>query len=97
MALFVEDYLRNYIELRNGSPSHDTLRRVMGNIPKLKLCRRITRNIENIRDFLKSFGIVFGYNRYKRSKVSGSLQLFMPSSGLTVSIALARTSSVANA
>ena len=35
MALFAEDYqdyLRNYIELRNGPPSHDTLRRVMGMI-----------------------------------------------------------------
>lgn len=33
MALFADDYqdyLRNYIELRNGPPSHDTLRRVMG-------------------------------------------------------------------
>ena len=33
MALFAEsyqDYLRKYIELRNGPPSHDTLRRVMG-------------------------------------------------------------------
>lgn len=35
MALFAEDYqdyLRNYIELKNGPPSHDTLRRVMGMI-----------------------------------------------------------------
>ncbi|MEY8238414.1 ISAs1 family transposase [Lachnospiraceae bacterium 66-29] len=35
MALFAEsyqDYLRKYIELRNGLPSHDTLRRVMGMI-----------------------------------------------------------------
>ena len=33
MALFAENfqnYLRNYIELKNGPPSHDTLRRVMG-------------------------------------------------------------------
>lgn len=33
MALFAEDYqdyLRKYIELKNGPPSHDTLRRVMG-------------------------------------------------------------------
>lgn len=33
MALFAEsyqDYLRKYIELRNGPPLHDTLRRVMG-------------------------------------------------------------------
>ena len=33
MALFADDYqdyLRKYIELRNGPPSHDTLRRVMG-------------------------------------------------------------------
>lgn len=33
MALFAEnyqDYLRKYIELKNGSPSHDTIRRVMG-------------------------------------------------------------------
>lgn len=32
MALFAEsyqDYLRKYIELRNGPPSHDTLRRVI--------------------------------------------------------------------
>ncbi len=35
MALFAEnnqDYLRKYIELRNGIPSHDTIRRVMGMI-----------------------------------------------------------------
>lgn len=35
MALFAEDYqdyLRKYIELKNGPPSHDTLRRVMGMI-----------------------------------------------------------------
>lgn len=33
MALFADnyqDYLRKYVELRNGLPSHDTLRRVMG-------------------------------------------------------------------
>ena len=33
MALFADDYqdyLRKYIELKNGPPSHDTLRRVMG-------------------------------------------------------------------
>ena len=33
MALFAEsyqDYLRKYIELKNGIPSHDTIRRVMG-------------------------------------------------------------------
>ena len=33
MALFADayqDYLRTYIELKNGPPSHDTLRRVMG-------------------------------------------------------------------
>ena len=32
MALFAEsyqDYLRKYIELKNGIPSHDTIRRVM--------------------------------------------------------------------
>lgn len=35
MALFAEnyqDYLRKYIELKNGMPSHDTIRRVMGMI-----------------------------------------------------------------
>ena len=35
MALFVEsyqDYLRKYIELKNGIPSHGTIRRVMGMI-----------------------------------------------------------------
>ena len=35
MALFAEnyqDYLRKYIELKNGVPSHDTIRRVMGMI-----------------------------------------------------------------
>lgn len=35
MALFAEsyqDYLRKYIELKNGIPSHDTIRRVMGMI-----------------------------------------------------------------
>lgn len=35
MALFAEvyqDYLRTYIELKNGPPSHDTIRRVMGMI-----------------------------------------------------------------
>lgn len=35
MALFAEtyqEYLRKYIELKNGPPSHDTLRRVMGMI-----------------------------------------------------------------
>ena len=33
MALFADDnqdYLRKYIKLRNGPPSHDPLRRVMG-------------------------------------------------------------------
>ena len=39
----------------------------------------------------------FYYKRYRRSKVSGLLQLFIPLSGLTVSIAFARTSNVANA
>ena len=35
MALFAEnyqDYLRKYIELKNGIPSHDTIRCVMGMI-----------------------------------------------------------------
>ena len=35
MSLFAEtyqDYLRKYIELKNGPPSHDTIRRVMGMI-----------------------------------------------------------------
>ena len=35
MALFAEnyqDYLRKYIELKNGISSHDTIRRVMGMI-----------------------------------------------------------------
>ena len=35
MALFAEsyqDYLQKYIELKNGIPSHDTIRRVMGMI-----------------------------------------------------------------
>ena len=35
MALFAEsyqDYLRKYIELKNGIPSHDTIRHVMGMI-----------------------------------------------------------------
>ena len=35
MALFADyyqDYLRKYIELKNGPPSHDTIRRVMGMI-----------------------------------------------------------------
>ena len=35
MVLFAEsyqDYLRKYIELKNGIPSHDTIRRVMGMI-----------------------------------------------------------------
>ncbi|MFR4783882.1 MAG: transposase family protein [Pilosibacter sp.] len=27
-----QDYLRKYIELKNGIPSHDTIRRVMGMI-----------------------------------------------------------------
>ena len=27
-----QDYLRRYIELKNGIPSHDTIRRVMGMI-----------------------------------------------------------------
>lgn len=33
IAMFVEthqDYLRKYIELKNGIPSHDTINRVMG-------------------------------------------------------------------
>ena len=33
IAMFAEayqDYLRKYIELKNGVPSHDTIRRVMG-------------------------------------------------------------------
>ncbi len=40
MALFAEnyqDYLRKYIELKNGIPSHDTIRRVYGD--------DITRNL----------------------------------------------------
>ena len=35
MAVFADyyqDYLRKYIELKNGPPSHDTIRRVMGMI-----------------------------------------------------------------
>ena len=39
MALFAEnyqDYLRKYIELKNGIPSHDTIRRVMGMISPIK-------------------------------------------------------------
>ena len=31
-ALWNEDYLRQYIELKNGVPSHDTIQRVMGMI-----------------------------------------------------------------
>lgn len=36
MALSAEsyqDYLRRYIELKNGIPSHNTIRRIMGIIP----------------------------------------------------------------
>ena len=31
-ALWNEDYLRQYIEIKNGVPSHDTKQRVMGMI-----------------------------------------------------------------
>lgn len=54
MALFAEncqDYLRKYIELKNGIPSHDTIRRVMGMIsPEILLIDKMaTQNLNIIR------------------------------------------------
>lgn len=52
MALFAEncqDYLRKYIELKNGIPSHDTIRRVMGMIsPKILLIDKMAAQNLNI-------------------------------------------------
>ncbi|EHO21344.1 hypothetical protein HMPREF0995_05659, partial [Lachnospiraceae bacterium 7_1_58FAA] len=47
MALFAEnyqDYLRKYIELKNGIPSHDTIRRVMGMISPENLTTTLWKN-----------------------------------------------------
>ena len=52
MALFAEncqDYLRKYIALKNGSPSHDTIRRVMGMIsPEILLIDKMAAQNLNI-------------------------------------------------
>lgn len=52
MALFAEncqDYLRKYIELKNGIPSHDTFRRVMGMIsPEILLIDKMAAQNLNI-------------------------------------------------
>lgn len=52
MALFTEncqDYLRKYIELKNGIPSHDTIRRVMGMIsPEILLIDKMAAQNLNI-------------------------------------------------
>ena len=52
MALFAEncqDYLRKYIELKNGIPSHDTIRRVMGMIsPEILLRDKMAAQNLNI-------------------------------------------------
>lgn len=52
MALFAEncqDYLRKYIELKNGIPSHDTIRRVMGMIsPEILLIDKMAEQNLNI-------------------------------------------------
>lgn len=52
MALFAEncqDYLRKYIELKNGIPSHDTIRRVMGMIsPEILLTDKMAAQNLNI-------------------------------------------------
>lgn len=52
MALFAEncqDYLRKYIELKNGIPSHDTIRRVMGMIsPEILLIDKMAAQNLNI-------------------------------------------------
>lgn len=52
MTLFAEncqDYLRKYIELKNGIPSHDTIRRVMGMIsPEILLIDKMAAQNLNI-------------------------------------------------
>jgi hypothetical protein len=52
MALFAEncqDYLRKYIELKNGIPSHDTIRCVMGMIsPEILLIDKMAAQNLNI-------------------------------------------------
>ena len=52
MALFAEncqDYLRKYIELKNGIPSRDTIRRVMGMIsPEILLIDKMAAQNLNI-------------------------------------------------
>ena len=52
MALFAEncqDYLRKYIELKNGIPSHHTIRRVMGMIsPEILLIDKMAAQNLNI-------------------------------------------------
>ena len=52
LALFAEicqDYLRKYIELKNGIPSHDTIRRVMGMIsPEILLIDKMAAQNLNI-------------------------------------------------
>lgn len=52
MALFAgncQDYLRKYIELKNGIPSHDTIRRVMGMIsPEILLIDKMAAQNLNI-------------------------------------------------
>lgn len=52
MALFAEncqDYLRKYIELKNGIPSYDTIRRVMGMIsPEILLIDKMAAQNLNI-------------------------------------------------
>ena len=50
-ALWNEEYLRQYIELKNGVPSHDTIQRVMGMIRPENL-RQLQRKWEQGRRIL---------------------------------------------
>ena len=57
MALFAEnyqDYLRKYIELKNGIPSHDTIRRVMGMISP-EILQQLWNHYDFIAFFFNSF------------------------------------------
>lgn len=72
MALFAEncqDYLRKYIELKNGIPSHDTIRRVMGMIsPEILLIDKMaTQNLNIIRKWSLSILKPAELSRHKLS------------------------------
>lgn len=57
-ALWNEDYLRQYIELKNGVPSHDTMQRVMGMIWS-----------ENLQQLQLKWQELLGLNRQKALKL----------------------------